>query len=44
MNHLQTDASGLGWGASDGSTHIGGKWNDSERIRADNNEINFLEV
>ena len=41
---LQTDASGLGWGASDGTTHIGGKWNESEQLRANINQINYLEL
>ena len=40
----QTDASGLGWGASDGTTHIGGKWNESEQLRANINQINYLEL
>ena len=41
---LETDASGKGWGASDGKTHIGGRWNETERLRAANNEINYLEL
>ena len=42
--HLTSDASGLGWGASDGVTHIGGRWNTAEAIRAAGNEINYLEM
>ena len=41
---LQTDASGLGWGATDGSTKTGGRWNELELFRADYNDINHLEL
>ena len=41
---LETDASDMGWGASDGKTYIGGRWNETKRIRADNNEIYYLEL
>ena len=41
---ITSDASGLGWGASDGNTHIGGRWNETERVRAELNDINFLEL
>jgi hypothetical protein len=41
---LQSDASGLGWGATDGTTSIGGQWNEIEKQKAVNNEINFLEL
>ena len=41
---ISTDASGLGWGATDGSNEIGGRWNESEAMRAANNEINYLEL
>ncbi len=39
---LQSDASGLGWGATNGVTHIGGRWNADERMQVQN--INFLEL
>jgi len=42
--NLQTDASGSGWGATNGITAIGGKWNESEKHRALHNEINYLEL
>lgn len=42
--YLTSDASGQGWGASDGSTHIGGRWNAIEMSRAVRNEINYLEL
>ena len=41
---ITTDASGLGWGATDGSSEIGGRWNDCEAKMAENNEINYLEL
>ncbi len=41
---IDTDASGLGWGASDTKTHIGGRWNQEELERARCNEINYLEM
>ena len=41
---IQSDASGLGWGATDGNTHIGGRWNSTEMVKARNNEINYLEL
>ena len=40
---ISSDASGLGWGATDGTTDIGGRWKDSERLTNDNN-INYLEL
>lgn len=42
--HLTSDASGQGWGASDGTTHIGGRWNATELLIAARNEINYLEL
>ena len=41
---LETDASGSGWGGTDGNVQIGGRWNEEEAKRAENNEINFLEL
>ncbi|XP_072039807.1 uncharacterized protein [Amphiura filiformis] len=41
---LQSDASGLGWGGTDGTTHIGGRWGPEETVKAANNEINYLEL
>lgn len=41
---LHTDASGLGWGATDLQKQTGGRWNEFEAERARNNEINFLET
>lgn len=41
---LTSDASGLGWGATDGNTHTGGRWNAHESLRAEQNEINYLEL
>ena len=41
---LHTDASGLGWGATDLHKQTGGRWNEFEAERARNNEINFLET
>ena len=42
--YLTSDASGKGWGASDGTTHIGGRWNADEALKAARNEINYLEL
>ena len=42
--YLTSDASGKGWGASDGTTHIGGRWNANEALKAARNEINYLEL
>ena len=42
--NIASDASGLGWGATDGTTHIGGRWTALEKVRAENNEINYLEL
>lgn len=42
--HLSSDASGQGWGASNGSVHIGGRWNDWEKEKAQSHEINYLEM
>ena len=41
---ITSDASGLGWGATDGTVEIGGRWNSHELIRANRNEINYLET
>ena len=41
---ISSDASGLGWGATNGSTHIGGRWNEFEAMIAARNEINYLEL
>jgi hypothetical protein len=41
---IASDASGSGWGATNGTTHIGGRWNQTEALIADNNEINYLEL
>ena len=39
-----TDASGMGWGATDSVTHIGGRWNEEEMGLANDNNINYLEL
>ena len=41
---LSSDASGKGWGISDGQTDGGGRWNKIEMDRAKMNEINYLEL
>ncbi|XP_072180692.1 uncharacterized protein [Diadema setosum] len=41
---LRTDASGLGWGATNLSIETGGRWNDLEMERARKNDINYLET
>ena len=41
---LQTDASGIGWGATNLETHTGGKWSMSESLTANDNDINYLEL
>ena len=41
---LRTDASGLGWGATDLNRETGGRWNEAEMIKAGNNAINYLET
>ena len=41
---LETDASGLGWGATDLQTHTGGRWKQSENLLANENNINYLEL
>lgn len=41
---LTSDASGLGWGATDDNVQTGGRWNKLEKARAENNEINYLEM
>ena len=41
---LCTDASGKGWGASDHTTHTGGRWNETELQKARENKINYLET
>lgn len=44
MLELCTDASGKGWGASDHTTHTGGRWNEDELQKARENKINYLET
>ena len=41
---LTSDASGLGWGITDGNTEGGGRWNAEEAEHAKRNEINYLEL
>lgn len=41
---ITSDASGRGWGATNGITDIGGRWNAQESLRARKNEINYLEM
>ena len=41
---LHTDASGVGWGATNLRSPTGGRWNEDELQRAHNNEINYLET
>ena len=41
---IRTDASGKGWGATDMVSYAGGRWNEAELRKAENNEINFLET
>lgn len=41
---IRTDASGAGWGATNMQVATGGRWNESELVRAKNNEINYLET
>ncbi len=41
---LESDASGSGWGATDGAINIGGRWNDDEIEMAEDNRINYLEL
>lgn len=41
---ITSDASGVGWGATDDKREIGGRWNPCEQVRARNNEINYLEM
>ena len=41
LTHNKPD---LGWGATDGITHIGGKWNEEEKIREEHYQINYLEL
>ena len=41
---IETDTSGLGWGAYNGTSKIGGRWNEQEAIRAKANDINYLEL
>ena len=40
---IASDASGLGWGATNGTTDIGGRWKDADRLIAPDN-INYLEL
>ena len=39
-----TDASGDGWGATEGNSRTGGRWNSQELALAKRNEINYLEM
>ena len=41
---LSSDASGLGWGITDGETEGGGRWNENEKRWAEDNNINYLEL
>ncbi|XP_071961296.1 uncharacterized protein [Antedon mediterranea] len=44
---FETDASGLGWGATDGTNHIGGRWCQNDLQNAfvnDSLNINYLEL
>ena len=41
---LQTDASGIGWGATNLLTHTGGKWKQGEELKTNENNINYLEL
>lgn len=41
---ITSDASSMGWGASDGKFSTGGRWSPLEKCRAANNEINYLEM
>ena len=41
---IRTDASGSGWGATDMHARTGGRWNEFELEKAQNNEINYLET
>ncbi|KAJ8018300.1 hypothetical protein HOLleu_43781 [Holothuria leucospilota] len=41
---ITTDASGSGWGATNGVAQIGGRWNSLELVRAQHNETNYLEM
>ena len=41
---IRTDASGIGWGATNMITHTGGRWNEQELSKAKNNGINYLET
>ena len=41
---LRSDASGAGWGATNMTTHTGGRWNSQEAVIAKGNEINYLET
>ena len=41
---INSDASGQGWGCTDGTTNIGAKWNNFERKFAAENQINYLEL
>ncbi|KAJ8036645.1 hypothetical protein HOLleu_20684 [Holothuria leucospilota] len=41
---LHSDASGEGWGATNGSIHIGGRWQKHEKLQFSGNSINYLEL
>ena len=42
---LESDASKAGWGATNGSTHIGGRWSSVEaQLYVEYNNINYLEL
>ncbi|XP_072047102.1 uncharacterized protein [Amphiura filiformis] len=42
--YIESDASGQGWGGTNGDTEIGGRWNAEELSIASRNEINYLEL
>ena len=39
---IRSDASGDGWGITDMVTSSGGRWNEIERLRAEDNETRFV--
>ena len=41
---IESDASKEGWGATNGTTHKGGRWNKDEYSLAESNRINYLEL
>lgn len=44
QHEIRTDASGIGWGATDLTTNTGGRWNSVELLYAQDNRINYLET